>query len=139
MKKLISLLSVAALGFAAVPMTSVAEAYVFDVNRAILGDVNCDGAVDASDAAELLRYYAIIGGAGGKDMIDRDELLTKVPHLAGIELVGDVDGNGSIDGGDAAATLAIYAEGSGKAQAEISEEGFQYLREHYSEFDKVIE
>lgn len=139
MKKLISLLSVAALGFAAVPMTSVAEEYVFDVNNAILGDVNCDGALDASDAAEVLRYYAVVGGAGGADKVDRDELLAQMPYLAGIELLGDYDGSGSIDGCDAAAILSAYAENTGKAQAEISEEGFQYLREHYSEFDKVIE
>ena len=139
MKKLISLLSVAALGFAAVPMTSVAEEYVFDVNHAILGDVNCDGALDASDACEVLRYYVVIGAAGGADKVDRDVLLAQVPHLAGIELLGDFNGTGNVDGADAADILAAYAKNTGRTPAEISAEANQYLRAHRSEFDKVIE
>ena len=62
------------------------------------GDVNMDGAVDASDATDVLMHYAdlSVGGLG-------------VLTAAGKEYA-DMDENGKIDASDATMILRRYAE-----------------------------
>lgn len=70
---------------------------VFD-KEVVVGDVNCDGRIDASDASKILAIYA--------------ELSTNnkiAPHII-MKRYADWDGDGSIDASDASSVLKRYAE-----------------------------
>ena len=75
-------------------MTSPIQAHALTA-RVIVGDVNCDGLVDACDASLVLSHYALIStGQSGHDL-DID--------------VADVNRDGLIDAVDASQILAYYA------------------------------
>lgn len=61
------------------------------------GDVNDDGAIDASDASDVLKEYAILATGGSSS-------LTAEQRLA-----GDTNGDGTVDASDASNILAYYA------------------------------
>ena len=74
-----------------------------EVNESALGDVNGDGTVNASDAAQILIAAAAIG-AGNESGLTAEQ-----------EAVVDVNGDGSINASDAAVVL-IYAAAIGAGQ-----------------------
>ncbi len=63
----------------------------------ILGDVNNDGAIDASDASDTLKEYASLS-VGNSRSFDENQMKA-----------GDIDENGSIDASDASSILRYYA------------------------------
>ena len=70
-----------------------------------IGDVNCDGMLEARDASDVLRYYALTS------------IHTTVPsEYRGLEFgvlaLGDYHANGIIDARDACAILTEYARSS---------------------------
>jgi len=66
-------------------------------SKAALGDVNCDGSVDASDASAVLTAYALSSIGQDSGLTDEQTALA------------DVSGDGSVDASDASLILSYYA------------------------------
>ena len=66
-------------------------------DKIIYGDVNGDGAVNSSDATEILNYYA--QSLTGKNEDSAKNILE----------IGDVNEDGSVDSADASFTLEYYS------------------------------
>ena len=62
-----------------------------------LGDVNNDGAIDASDASDVLKEYAILA-TGGSSTFNAKQ-----------KIAGDTNEDGAVDSSDASNILAYYA------------------------------
>lgn len=60
------------------------------------GDIDDDGAVDSSDASEVLMIYALVSTGSGD--------ITEEERAA-----GDVNGDGLVDSSDASLILSYYA------------------------------
>ena len=114
MKKAISLLSAMLLSLSTAPMIVSAEdsePVVYEI-----GDITHDGVVDAIDATLVLRYYTLsISAPGGISVDDpdfpldlREELQS--PRYKYIKENGDINGDGIIDGVDAANILKNYTD-----------------------------
>lgn len=104
MKKLTALLSAFALGLTAAPMASFAETSSAEI---MMGDVNCDGKLDATDATLILGYYT----AKMSDvMVDNTSLDSIILYYSNIVKYGDINGDGVIDAGDATYVLHKYTE-----------------------------
>lgn len=67
-----------------------------DTQTTAIGDINKDGAVDSSDASEVLMLYAQVSTGGG-DISDE------------IKSVADINGDGLVDSSDASLILEYYA------------------------------
>ena len=125
MKKFISLFSSAVLALSAAPMFANAETAVPADSDIICGDVNLDGALDATDATIILRYYADLGAGcytdgwdsasytGGGTEYNGVFTEHKTPltdeQVANIKAYGDMNGDGNVDGSDASEVLIAYA------------------------------
>ena len=75
-------------------------------DKIIYGDVNGDGAVNSSDATEILNYYA--QSLTGKNEDSAKNILE----------IGDVNEDGSVDSADASFTLEYYSYSSTHKDAE---------------------
>lgn len=126
--KLVSILSSALLAVSATPILANAENTAPVEPEFLQGDVNLDGAIDASDATLILRYYGEKGVSlyygtddwepgenysqqlyyQGENTVYRSRLTAE--QRANVEAYGDADGNGYVDGCDATVVLRIYAE-----------------------------
>lgn len=80
------------------PPTTTAAAPNTPENKLMLGDVNADGKVDASDASEVLKAYSIYSTGGVPDYLSSEQLR-----------VADIDGDGAINAGDASQILVYYS------------------------------
>ena len=78
--------------------------YIFYSNK--MGDVNCDGTIDAKDATIVLSYYSkdATGNIGNGEIYSGDDY--------GAYILGDFDENKVVDGRDASALLLRYARSS---------------------------
>ena len=85
-----------------------------------LGDCNCDGQVNASDATEVLKYYSALSTGGDVWADDKVRL-------------ADMDGDGKVDSTDASHILGYYSTVS--TGTEITPEKYmQYRTKGFGEF-----
>ena len=77
--------------------TSISVTINTDISNILLGDVNKDGMVDASDASLVLVEYAILSTGGDKTLTGE------------LEIVADVNSDGTVDASDASLILSFYA------------------------------
>ena len=102
MKKLTAFLSAMALGLSVAPMAAFAETSNDTISVEIqMGDVNCDGRIDASDATLVLHCYTLM--ISDVDFAD-------IPYYDNIMKYGDMTGNGYVDAADASIILKKYTE-----------------------------
>ena len=89
-----------------------------------MGDVNHDGMIDPVDACLVLSYYTY--SISGPDGTPDDRI--NHPYFKYISEYADIDGDGTINGKDAAAILKIYQDRSGDTREDYN--ASEYLEEH---------
>ncbi|MDE5947035.1 MAG: leucine-rich repeat protein [Oscillospiraceae bacterium] len=79
---------------------SKAQDYAYENNISfyLLGDINKDGTIDASDASDVLADYAYVA-SGATSNFDESE-----------KIISDINMDGTIDASDASYILALYAK-----------------------------
>ncbi len=122
MKKIIKTLAAAVCGAVCLGTAAAFTSFAADY---ILGDVNGDGLVDASDASAILAFYA---DASTKDEIDY------YYDYYGISRTADMNKDGYVDASDASAVLNYYSYVSTSTGDEIVDTEIYFDDEKLAEY-----